>query len=509
MVRRLVSLSAGVSCCLAIACSALGSRSNASGEPPVGEPAQAPFTASYLAGQRDASGQFMGGTEVMSLVAYKGKLYAGIGYAGDNPGGDPIPGAQLLVRDSAAGPWRVAHAFNDRHANGSPKFLRVSGLVAAVFTTDGAGKALPNPESRLVVAVSGGGVVGEAAASGAPGEGARAGEGTLGALFVWDDEQDVWTRTSLNQPARALTFFTDPITGVGMVFAGSGDRRGAGAGIFTGVYEPSAPGGIHWSDQPETTDFTHRVVGFVACAGQLYFASRPALFRRENGESPRWTRVYSYPEASLPKRSSGLRGLACADNLGAPGKAILGVKEGRGAPGGGEVVRIDPATGEAKTELHIAKALAKLWGVDEQHLDFSVAGPYEPALLLKAAGSPESFHLIGLGLSTCLRGDPCRAPGKERSAWYLRRDARASYSLAEVKPLGQPTAGTTLPLFAIRTISESPFPEEAGAILYLGGTDTDLVRYGGPSFSFHNTAWLYRVGLRTALTRATPLPSVP
>jgi hypothetical protein len=49
----------------------------------------------YLAGRRDANGEWMGGTDTMRLVAHKGALYAAISYWTDQPGNDPSPGAQV------------------------------------------------------------------------------------------------------------------------------------------------------------------------------------------------------------------------------------------------------------------------------------------------------------------------------------------------------------------------------------------------------------------------------
>ena len=62
------------------------------------------FQVSYVAGSRDSRGQFMGGTELMNIVAHNEKLYAGVGYWKDAAGSDPRPGAQILVRDGPSAP---------------------------------------------------------------------------------------------------------------------------------------------------------------------------------------------------------------------------------------------------------------------------------------------------------------------------------------------------------------------------------------------------------------------
>src|SRR5271156_800363 len=58
----------------------------------------------------------VGGTEVRSLVAHGGKLYAGNGYWEDQSEGSH--GAEILVLDEPGGQWRVDHAFDERMPSG-------------------------------------------------------------------------------------------------------------------------------------------------------------------------------------------------------------------------------------------------------------------------------------------------------------------------------------------------------------------------------------------------------
>jgi hypothetical protein len=424
----------------------------------------APFTVSFQAGQIDKNGQFMGGTELMNMVAYKGRLYAGNGYGLDIPGSDPRPGPQLLVLDSAGGQWQQQQAFSEKLPNGSLRFNRLTALKAVTFTTDGQGRRLPEPVSRLLVGLTG------------------SSEGN-GAVFSWDDETNTWTKMDVGkQTVRALAFYQDPVTGVDRVFAGSDTPKANGA-IFSGVYDVSAPGQIRWNAQPEFTDFTHRVMAFVECNGRLYFAAKPSVYQRDNGPTPKWTTVYSYPENSIPVVSSGLRGLTCIPNPDGPGEVILTAMEGVG-----QVLRINPTTGQAITEFRIERMLRKLWNGS----GFYMVAAYNDMPLLRDPTSNELLYLIGLGVCPTLH--QCTLQGMENSAWYLTRDSQAHYSLFEVKPLSQK------PLVAVRTIIESPFSEEAGKTLYLGGYDSDHKRS-------HNAAWIYRVGLHTALERGSQLAS--
>jgi hypothetical protein len=108
------------------------------------------FQVSFLQGSRDAAGHFMGGTEMRTLVAHAGKLFAGNGYWMDEPGPEGMQGAEILVLDQPGERWRVDHAFDESTADGSPRHLAVGAMGEARFATDGTGKPLDKPVSILV-----------------------------------------------------------------------------------------------------------------------------------------------------------------------------------------------------------------------------------------------------------------------------------------------------------------------------------------------------------------------
>ena len=86
----------------------------------------------------------VGGTEVRSLVAHGGTVYAGDGYWGDNG----VRGAEILVLDH--GRWRVDHSFDERNPRGYARHLAVASMGQVEFTTDANGKPLPEPASVLL-----------------------------------------------------------------------------------------------------------------------------------------------------------------------------------------------------------------------------------------------------------------------------------------------------------------------------------------------------------------------
>jgi hypothetical protein len=415
----------------------------------------------------------------MNTVFYKGRLYAGNAYGADNAGADPSPGPQLLVLDRAGGAWRQEHAFSEMLPNGSHRFFRLSALKAVTLTTDAQGRKLQQPVSRLLVGLT-----------------------TLlkdeSAIYSWDDENDAWVE--LHLPAntvRAIGFYNDPTSGTDLVFAGGGTPNASGA-IFSGAYDPTAPGEIRWKQEP--ADFENRVMSFEKCNGHLYFSAKPSVYERQDGPNATWKKIYTYPQFD-DTFASGIRGLTCIPKQDGDGEALLGVIEGGNnpAPGPGEVLRIDPQTGTAVVEADIRGALTKLW-----HTELTwVIGAQNDIPTLRDPLSGEPFQIIGLSVQ-CHLG-PCPDDGgADRSAWYVTRDSQARYALHEVRALG------TTVLDGVRGIALSRFPAEAGKVVYMGGHDVYPPAHcymGNPTGCRvdHNTAWIYRAGVRSVLAGGVPL----
>lgn len=259
------------------------------------------YQASYHAGSRDASGQYLGGTEMRLLVVHAGKLFAGNGYWEDRPGTEGAQPPQVLVLDTAAAPWRVDHAFADRLSNGRLRDLAVGALAEATFATDGAGRPLARPVSLLLASTWD--LTGAAR------------------VFVRDDATGNWPAVTLAEdrpgPAflpqiRAFGTHRDRVTGVDLVFAGEMPR-----GIFSGAYDAATPTRIRWSAAPElaasaaATDFPGlggrlRVSSFAEANGPACtprsdsrFSSAPMARRR------RGSRSTPTPVRAIPKPACG------------------------------------------------------------------------------------------------------------------------------------------------------------------------------------------------------------
>jgi hypothetical protein len=407
----------------------------------------------------------------MNLAAFEGKLYAGVGYWMDRPdffpeNPDPSSSAQILVLDSKLAQWRLEKTFSQRNDEWRVIPSRLSAMEVIQFHRfDAAGNVLGPLAEMLVVGIDG--KMGGVYAQKSPGN--------------WED-----TRLPTPTPIRALAVHYDPTDRTEKLYAGSGEAldESQDRPIYSGVYDPSAPSGIRWNPTPEHAGFENRIMSMVDCGGILFAAAKPSIARR-NDEKKSWEVIYSYPMThpfDQTRYASGFRGLTCIDNPGPGGKKILL----SGFEGfSGDILRIDPETGAAAVELSARQFLTQQWGSPPERRDIIEGYNDIPAV----RGGPSGVRLFGL-----LAHSPKANEGT--SAWFLSRTIGdpPHYELHEVSPLKWPNRRSDAALWSVRAMAVSPFPEDQGQVLYLGG-------YDGHFQPDHNTAWLYRVGIDTALGR--------
>ena len=178
--------------------------------------------------------------------------------------------------------------------------------------------------------------------------------------------------------------------------------------------------------------------------------------------------------------ASELRGLTCIDDPEGSGhKVLLSAFEGDF----GTILRINPSDGSAITEVDLRQFLTRKWGGALTQPDILAA--YDDMPLVNPPSGPTYFlSLLAYTPITTMAN----------SAFFLTRSSGRPpiYKLHEVKPLTFPYPRSDGKLSIVRTISVSPFPEDRGQVIYLGG-------YDGHFKPDHNTAWIYRVGVNTAI----------
>ena len=432
---------------------------------------------SFTAGGRDPAGVFMGGTELRNLVACHGRLYAGNGYWEDRPGEEGRQGAQVLALDAPDSSWRVDHGFDEWIARGRRRDLAISALACITVATDAAGAALGTPVSILL-------------ASAWDLTGATR-------VFSRDEGTGAWSAITLaeDQPQpkflpqiRALAIHRDPVTGIDRVFAGQDPR-----GVFSGVYDPQAPGHIRWESRPEldisalsTGDFPGltgrlRISSFAEANGVLHAAIGQQIYARVDGAQASWRLVYTNP--SPHKSETGLRGLTAIPNPAGAGEVLLTAVEGDDS----RIVRIDPRTGQETTDLDLDAFLDRAWGT---RVSYVIAAYNDMTRVPDPKGGGDA---LVMGIEAFIPKASPRPAGHEvidalkAGGWYLVRHSDGRYEIRELAAR-HPTTG--LPLVAVRTIARSPFAGDDS--LYFGGYDANA----RPA---HNTAWVLRLDTAAAL----------
>ena len=245
------------------------------------------WQASYRAGCLDVGGNLMGGSELMHLVAHDGMLFAAVGYWEDtaniNYGGtNSSEGwAQILRLDSPGGQWAL-----DLTMKG---VVRPDILDSVTFTTNGTGAPLSQPVNLLITAAC----LGNAGAD----------------LYTRNDTTGQWATSKIVSgptgpgcDARADAVYQDPITGVDRLFISLGDL-----GVYSGVYDPTAPGDILWGHTSESGPVDVRPLAITEANGNLFASSGALIYQRVNGPSPSWRVIVN--ETGLPGEPPSIRPL--------------------------------------------------------------------------------------------------------------------------------------------------------------------------------------------------------
>jgi hypothetical protein len=403
-------------------------------------------------------------TETMALVAQSGRLFAATGQW-EYPG--PRAAGQVLVKSSAASPWRVFE---------QTQSLRVQALDSFPIPKDqgvGSGhsllitQAIVGGRSRLQWLLDG------------------------GSSFT---RRNSYVLSSVIDAVRA--FGAHESGGVWAVYAGvapSGILRGAWSRtkrtlVFNPVPELMvAPSGSRRLN-------AQKVTGFAECAGALYVSMNTKLFRRNDGVlSPgiaRWTLAYQAPPVG--PHNSGLRGLTCITHRGLPSLLVS-------TEGNGRVYRFDhlprgQLTGAQSLapypEFSPLPAIRRMLATGGTVVPASgpgavryVIAAYNNFATIKLGG--RSRQLFGLEWSYAGRCPATRTcqPGKffDGAACFAVRTDRASSPAYVLRCLSgsqfTPTDRISTPVHSgqafvsIRTIARSPFGDGR---IYYGGYDCNF-----------------------------------
>ena len=444
------------------------------------EQQQAHWTQSYDAGYEDLKGAYAGGSEIMHIVSHKGKLYASNGYWVDAHWVIPPDGqkqsAQVLRLDSLAGKWQVDLDMGQSNDRGTGLHERQHSQVRYLYPRRFRQTPPKSAENLLVMAA-----------------GANFERG--GAVSSWtrNDKKNTWVHTLVRHGSsvggirwvpRDMEVYRDKKTGIERIFLSLGNP-----GIVSGVYDPTTPGKIRWSKHlefpfPEGGSLHTRPLGIVQANGSLLFSEGGAIFRRVDGEKPRYEKIIDLNE-DTDTDVGGIRGLTVIDNPQGKGQSLLFLW----APGDrskSQVKRLDPdgkGGYTVKNEAMIMELMKKRLGVE---VPYSL-GAHNMAYPFTDPASGQTVHLIGF------QGN---IKGKHHLKWkgsalyggalYAVRYPDLTYKVLEVNNAyasGKPV------LVSPRTFCLSPFGDKG---IFIGGHDSSRK-------ISDDMAWIFHAPLEVAL----------
>jgi hypothetical protein len=449
-----------------------------------GEDAVAPgWNQCFKAGSTDPNGHYMGGGTIMHLVAHQGRLYAADSYWCDSRnvwygGSDRTTGwAQILRLDRPGGPWVVDLELGPQH-------LRPEILKEITFHTDGTGKPLPKPVTLLLASTS----------NPSPHK-------VEVSLFTRDDATGNWTRSTITsgpKPAefddsysvRAMCLHRDKVTGVDRLFLTIGTL-----GIFSGVYDESAPGKITWSPTSESGPVELRPLATIEANGDLFFSAGRKIYRRNDGAAPSYRIVEDmsdlYP-AVPSSGAGGIRGLTAIPNPNGKGDSLIfGMWAGR--PSRGEIYRLDPV-GDGAFSRTREVSLVDLMSQYLSGQPVAMAGAaYSDFRPVTDPVTGETLHLIGFESWIPSHRVPTWG-GNEKGGFYAGamvaiRDSKGHYRLKEINGRSTPFKPV---LVAPYCFAISPFESDHGQVIYFGGLDANKK----PAT---NLAWIFSTRLENFL----------
>jgi len=434
---------------------------------------------SYDAGYTDRQGAYAGGSEIMHLVAHKGRLYAANGYWVDArwviPPDAEKQSAQVLRLDRLDGEWQV-----DLDAGRENEFdlfyMKGNILKSVTFTRDANGERLAEPVNLLIFA-----------------SGSNFERGGAVSTWVRSDESSQWTHTLVRHGSsnggvrwvpRDIEIYRDRVTGRERIFLLLGNP-----GVTSGVYDPTLPGKIRWDRHVEFPFLTSgslrtRPLGLTRANGALFLSEGSSIHRREDGPRPRYTEILDLEE-DTDTDVGGVRGLTTIDNPNGPGESILFLW----APGGrsrSQVKRLDP-DGRGGYTLHDEASMADLM---EKRLGADVTytlGAHNRMLEITHPETGETLPIVGFQGN--LRGrNEIIWPGSRlyAGALYAIRSRDGSYRLCEVN--NEYSRGKPI-LVSPRAFCPSPFGDGG---LFIGGHDSSR-RISD------DMAWIFHAPLEVAL----------
>ncbi|MEM1381298.1 MAG: alpha/beta hydrolase [Pseudomonadota bacterium] len=429
-----------------------------------GELPMVPWLFAFEAPETDTIGRKLTGTQVTKLVAHNDRLFAGNAHPNEM---EENRRGQVMRLDAREERWHLDYQM--------PRgYTEVSALTTVAFETDSEARPI-EPLDYLMV--------------GATFEKQRGVPAPAG-VFIRTPSGN-WTKQDLGMidldvpeaTVGALGAYRDPELKTDLVFAGASP---APLGIYRGVYDAAAVGGIRFDQIPEYTPRGQEaVVGFATCAGRLYAATTRQILRRIDGDAPRWVSVMDMEEVAANEpyasdldvywqKNYAISAFRCDRSQRKPTLAFSTLNR---------AFRFSPGESAPVVELNLAGFLRSELGRDPHYVLAS-----EASMVRRRGRDVEEW--IGLEVYydpnylAARPAFPHWRTGFGKDAWYLVRTViggQIDYRLEEITIPGNDP--NYRPLAKVGAFALSPFEDDNA--IYAGGF--------APRFKdVTNTAWIAR-----------------
>ncbi len=352
-------------------------------------------------------------------------------------------------------------------------------LKSVTFRTDSAGKPLPKPVNLLLASTH-----------------TPFPDHVEVSLFSRDDATGHWTRSAVysgpkaetrgEMSVRAMAVHRDKVTGVDRLFLTIGTL-----GIFSGVYDQTAPGKVKWAAKPEFGPVEMRPLAIIEANGDLFFSAGRQIYRRSDGEVPTYKVIHDLSDI-FPKPVTagcgGIRGLTAIPNPKGKGESLIfAMSEGPGSRG--NIYRLDPAADGTFTrtrEVILADLVSQYLGGNP--VSFILAA-YNDFHAVTDPATGETVHLVGFESTITGHKFPTWGGGP-RGGFYAGsviaiRNANGHYRLKEVNGRSTPEKPILVNTYSFAV---SPFEADHGQVLYFAGHDQN-------NRASHDMAWIFSTRL--------------
>ena len=423
---------------------------------------------SFIAGNLDINGLFMGGSEVLHLVPHKNKLFASIGYWEDENniwyGGNDLNlgWAQIICLENEDDSWKVDY---DLGLN----YLRPEIFKQVIFTKDYNGNTLDAPDTLLIVgAYSPNYISGIVTAN----------------IFIRNDVNSSWDQVLVyeggfpageNYSMRDIEIYTDQVTGIENLIISVGTQ-----GIFSGKYNPNVNGKIEIGLNPEIGPLSIRSLGIAIANNALYFSSGNKIFKRNDGFNPSYDVVHDFIDlgSNINSAVGGIRGLSTISNPSGVNESML-LMWCPNSQSRGTIFRLDPNESQEFDRVYETKISLLVEDYLPGETVTYLLGAYNEFYSFTDPATNDEYNIIGI--ESLLQGDNFPTWNSFYSgAIFALRDNSAQYELQEINGA---IGFDDNPLVSVRCYVESPFENEDA--LYFGGFDPN-------GYTSTNNAWIYK-----------------